>query len=204
LPHVIDKDRVIGVFGNDRTRLQTITIPWDKLTASMQQMTNKGAAYLIPGVPVSLDLVLTGLRGDEAETRRVLSEALTARLARDGIPVAAGSPTTLRLSLAETAGATLGIYERQSPFDFRGQDTGRRATEAKGAVSLELVTEGEPQPLWRGHLNAGSSRIFREEITNETIRKSMLEQLTRQLNGIDMPYYIPKDKKTVALPAVVE
>ena len=49
-----------------------------------------------------------------------------------------------------------------------------------------------------------SARSFREEITDATVRKSMLEHLAKQLSGLDMPYFIPKAKETVALPAVVE
>lgn len=204
LPHVLDKNRVIGVFGEERERLQTITVPWEKIHASLKLMNQKGAAYLSPGEAVTLQLDLTALRGDEAETRKILTDALTRRLARDGIGVAAGRPTILRLRLSEQAGETLPVYERQSPFDRRGADTGRRATEAKGAAVLELWAQGEPRPLWRGNLTASSSRSFREEITDETMRKSMLEHLSGQLSGMDMPYFIPKAKDVVALPAVVE
>lgn len=204
LPHLLDKDHIIGVFGDDRSRLRTVTVPWDKLNASLKQLTAKAPAYLTPGEAVSLDFELTGLRGDEADTRKVLADALTRRLTRDGIPVGDGKTTVLKFRLTEEAGDTLPIYERQSPFDFKGKDTGRKATEAKGAAVLEIVVKGEATPLWRGHLTAASARSFKEEITDATVRKSMLEHLTRQLNGMDMPYFIPKSKDTVALPAVVE
>jgi hypothetical protein len=49
-----------------------------------------------------------------------------------------------------------------------------------------------------------SARSFKEEITDATVRKSMREHLAKQLSGTDMPYFIPKSKDTVALPAVVE
>lgn len=204
LPHLLDKDRVIGVFGDDDSRLQTFTIPREKLSAALKQMAAKAPSYLAPGEAVSLELELAGLRGDEVETRRVLVEALTRRLARDGIPTADNRSTVLRLKLAEEAGDRLPIFERQSPFDFKGKDTGKMATEAKGAAVLELGVKGEDKPLWRGHLRAMSGRSFKEEITDATVRKSMLENLSRQLSGMDMPYFIPKSKDTVALPAVVE
>ncbi|MDB5309348.1 MAG: hypothetical protein JWO38_3550 [Gemmataceae bacterium] len=204
LPHIVDKNRVIGIFGQDTNRLQTITLPWEKLDAALKAMAGGSEAYIAPGAGISLDLVLTGLRGDETETRRTLSEALTSRLARDRVTVAQGQPTILRLKLAEEAGESLPIFQRQSPFDFRGQDTGRKATEAKGSAVLELIAAGEPQPLWRGNLSASSSRSFQDEINDATVRKSMLEHLTRQLNGTDLPYFIPKSKDILALPAVVE
>lgn len=204
LPHILDKDHVIGVFGDDRTRLQTITIPGEKLNAALKQMAAKTPSFLTPGEAVSLELELTGLRGDEAETRRVLTEALTRRLMRDGIPVAANKSTVLRLKLSEEAGDKLPIFARQSPFDIKGANTGKTATEAKGAAVLELVAKGDAKPLWRGHLSAMSARSFTEEINDDTVRKSMIEHLTKQLSGMDMPYFIPKSTDILALPAVVE
>ncbi len=204
MPHLLDKDQVIGAFGAEREKLRTFTVPWDKLNASLKQMADKAPAFLAPGDAVSLDFQLAGLRGDEADTKKVLGEALTARLARDGITVAAGKPTVLRLKFTEEVGETLPIFERQSVFDFRGKDTGRTATEAKGAAVLEIVAKGEEKPLWRGHLKAMSARSFKEEITDAAVRKSMLEHLATQLSGLDMPYFIPKAKDVVALPAVVE
>jgi hypothetical protein len=204
LPHLLDDDRVIGVFGDHADRLQTFTIPREKLSAALKQLAAKAPSYLAPGEAVSLELELAGLRGDEAETRKVLTDALTRRLARDGIPIGANKTTVLRLKLSEEAGDTLPIFERQSAFDFKGRETGKKATEAKGAAVLELVVKGEDKPLWRGRLTAMSARSFTEEITDAAVRKSMLEHLSRQLSGMDMPYFIPKSKDILALPAVVE
>lgn len=204
MPHLLDKDRLIGTFGGDTSRLQVLAVPADKLSAAVKAMSGKDQSYLAPGKPVGLELQLTGLRGDDADTRKVLTDALTHRLSRDGIPVGDTKGTVLRLKLSEEAGDTLPIFERQSPFDFRGKYTGRAATEAKGAAVLELVARGETKPLWRGHLSAMSARSFKEEITDAAVRKSMLEHLTRQLGGMDMPYFIPKSKDVLALPAIVE
>ena len=81
---------------------------------------------------------------------------------------------------------------------------GKTATESKGAATLELIAADEKTPLWRASLTASSARSFTEEINDASIRKSMLEHLTRQLNGMDIPYFIPKSRDVVALPAVVE
>ncbi|HEX4611951.1 MAG TPA: hypothetical protein VH092_27390, partial [Urbifossiella sp.] len=143
-PHLLDQNRLIGVFGpfGARDDLRAVTIPWDRVRASVQAMEAKADAYLAPDRPVALDIQLAGLRGDEAETRALLGKALTARLNRDGLSVAANAATTLRLRLTEKAGDVLPIVERQSPFDFKGRDTGRTATEAKGAAVLELWAGG--------------------------------------------------------------
>src|SRR5207248_3962927 len=121
--------------------VRAVTIPWDKLTASLKQMAEKTSAYIAPYQSVSLDVSVTG--GDVAGTQRLLTEVLTQRLARNGVSVANGQPTVLRFRISEEAGATLPIYERQSPFDLRGRDTGKTATESKGAATLELIAADE-------------------------------------------------------------
>jgi hypothetical protein len=204
LPHLADQNRLLGRLGGDENVLQAAPIPWPKLKAALKAMDAKADAYLAPGRPVALDLQLEGLRGDANETRTILTQALGKRLARDGIPVAAQAPTVMRLRMSEQAGDQLPIYQRQSPFDFKGSDTGKKATEAKGAAVLELWAQGEAAPLWRGNLTASSSRSFSEEITDATVRKSMLEHLARQLDGLEVPYFLPKDKGTLALPAVID
>ena len=204
LPHLADDKRLIGKLGGDENVLQAAPIPWAKLRAALAAVDAKADAYLAPGRPVALDLQLEGLRGDAAETRTLLEQALAKRLARDGIPVAAQAPTVLRLRLSEQAGDALPIYQRQSPFDFKGSDTGKKATEAKGAAVLELWAQGETAPLWRGSLNATSSRSFSEEINDATVRKSMLEGMGARFDGVDLPYFLPKDKGTIALPVVID
>ncbi|HEX4611950.1 MAG TPA: WD40 repeat domain-containing protein [Urbifossiella sp.] len=204
LPHLADQNRLIGRLGGEENALQAAPIPWGKLQAALKAAEDKADAYLAPGQPVALDLQLNGLRGDANETRTLLGQALTKRLARDGIPVAAQAPTVVRMKLSEQAGDALPIRERQSPFDFQGRDTGRKATEAKGSVVLELWAQGESAPLWRGSLTAGSSRSFSEEINDATVRKSMLENLGRQLDSLEVPYFMPRDKDTLALPAVID
>lgn len=203
-PHLLDQNRLVGKFGGGDDRLQVVDIPWVKLKAALKAMDAKADAYLAPGRPAALEMQLAGLRGDEVETRTLLSTALAKRLQRDGIVPAAQAPTVFKLRLSEQAGDTLPIRERQSPFDRQGRDTGRTATEAKGSAVLELWATGEKAPLWRGNLTASSSRSFSEEINDATVRKSMLDHLGRQLDGLEIPYFLPKSKDTLALPAVID
>lgn len=205
LPHFLDKDRIICNYGDSGEELQTITIPWDKIYSSVKQLNDRATAYLTPGMSVRLAFDLKGLRGDEAQTRQMLAAAITQRLARDGITVAAEAPTVFWMRLTEEAGETLPIYQRQSPFDRRGADTGKKATEAKGAAILEIWSQGEKEPLWRGRLKAESGRgSFIDEINDASLRKDMLQVLSQQLGSMDLPYFLPKSKDVVALPAVIE
>jgi hypothetical protein len=98
----------------------------------------------------------------------------------------------------------LAIYARQSRFDFRGTDTGRKATEAKGEASVELFGSGSTSPLWREMLHSSNARSFDKEITDATVRQSMLDQLSQQLNRLNLPYFMPESEKFVPLPVVVD
>ena len=131
-------------------------------------------------------------------------DALGQRLQRDGIKIANGQKTTFHLRSSEQAGDTLPIYSCQSPFDFRGNDTGRTATERKGSLVVELTAAGEESPLWREALDASSARSFREDINDASIRTTMLESLTHQIGELYLPYFIAKDEKLLALPAVFQ
>jgi hypothetical protein len=204
MPQLMDRDRVAGTFGEDPETLRSVVVPWDKLQDAVKKLNEKTPAFIAPYQSVSLDVSVGGARGDSDETQQFLTLALTQRLARDGVKVATGQSTTLRFRVSEAAGETLAIYERQSAFDRRGRDTGRTATESNGAAVLELVSAEEKSPLWRASITASSARSFTEEINDATLRKSMLEHLVRQLHGMDMPYFIPKSKDIVALPAVIE
>ena len=93
---------------------------------------------------------------------------------------------------------------RDASFDFRGRDTGRKVAEAEGSLVVELIVEGEEQPLWRDTIQATSSRSFREEINDASVRKSMLENVTHRIAELNFPYFIPKSPELLALPAVVE
>lgn len=202
-----DENRLAGVFASDRNedRLRFVPVPWDKLRRSLKAMTDREPAHIAPGLAVSVDVQLAGRNGaGGGDAGKLITEALTKRLARDGVPVAAGRPTVLKVRLAEAAGETLPIFERRTRFDFRGSDTGRTATEARGEAVVELFVGGEPRPVWRVGLSAASGRSFEQEITDATIRASMLDHLTAQLGKLDLPYFIPKAAEVTALPAVVE
>lgn len=198
----LDRDHLVGAFPHDPKTLQVLEIPWDRIHASLQLLQDNAPALLSPFQPVSIELELKGLRGDAAAVESVLTAALSERLQADGLAIAPGRPAVFRLRFSERAGDTLPIYERQSPFDLRGRDTGRTATEAEGSLVVEFAADGKV--LWRDTLKASSSGSFREEINDGTIRASMLENLTRQMNRLSIPYFIPAAPDQLALPVMIE
>lgn len=198
----LDRSRILGRFG-DTANLTVFEIPWEPIKKSHEAMNSGGPAYLAPKQPLSVRIEIANARGNVQETQRLLLEAITTRLERIGIPVKAGSETTLVLRLVEREGDRLPIFERQSRFDFRGVNTGKTAAEAKGDVLIELIAAGQAQPVWRDTLQGFSSNSFNENITDETVRKSMLENLSRALVNLPMPYYLPKQNDLLALPALI-
>ena len=203
-PRLVDDRRLAGMFGDDSTRVRFVTVPWQKLRRAAQAMAANEPAHIAPGVPVSVDVRLAGTRGGVDETYRLVAGALVKRLARDGVPVADGQGTVVRLRFTEAAGEALAIYERQTRFDFRGRDTGRTATDAKGDAVVELFVPGSDEPVWRAAVKAFSAGSYDGAITDATVRASMLSNLASQLGDLDLPYFIPKAADLAALPAVVE
>jgi hypothetical protein len=199
---VIDKERLVGRFGEDATKIEQFTIPWEEIRKSVKAMDAKEAAIIASYQPVSVEVVVEKARGDAAELQRVVLEGITKRLERDGVAVKEGQATKVRVTISESAGEQLPIFERTSRFDFRGHDTGRKATEAKSEASIEVIAGGEA--IWRDRLQSSNATSFDKEITDATVRQSMLERLSSQLNRLNLPYFIPKSEELLALPVTVQ
>ncbi len=179
--------------------LQVISIPWEDLSKSLKKVATAAPARLSPSQPISLKI-----EANTDDVRVMLTELLTQRLTQNGLQVQTGVGTVFRMAISERAGESLPIYESQSPADRRGRNTGRTATEVEGAAVLEWHLPGEVQPVWRGHLTAQSGRTFSEEIHDGTMRQSMLQGLILQLQGLEIPYYIPESSEELTLPAIIE
>ena len=202
--HVLDDAHLIGTFPHNPSELEVLEIPWTRIRDSLASLENNDAALLSPASPVRLEIQLGNLRGQALDTELAIRSAFASRLGRDGISIDKDGEAVFRLKFAETAGDTLPIYERQSVFDFRGRNTGRTATEAKGTLVAELVVPGRDGPIWRDTLNVESSRSFQEDINDATIRKSMLERLAFEVYELNFPYFIPASDELIALPIVLQ
>lgn len=201
---VHDDDHLIGTFPSNLEQVDLLEIPWEKIRASQAAMKSKEAAILTPSAPVSLLIQLGDLRGDQAEVKTLIETAFTERLQRDGFTLAAGGKSYFRIKFAEAAGDTLPIFERQRFQWGPGRDTGRTATESKGDLVVELFVFGRTDPIWRDTMKVTSSSSFNEEITDATIRKSMLDRAAMEIRRLNFPYFIPESEEMVALPIVVQ
>jgi hypothetical protein len=201
--HVLDQDRLLGRMPDSLSQIKVYQVPWRQIGESLKLMNEKGAALLSPAEPVGINIALGELRGSREETASALRQALAIRLARDGLRLGDEGRAFFRLKFSEKAGDSLPIYERQSPFDRRGADTGRRATEAKGSLVIELIVPGQAEPIWRDTVSAISATSFSGEITDDTVRTSMIGNMARTLQQVSIPYFIPKDERMLALPLVI-
>ncbi|CAN0454024.1 unnamed protein product, partial [Hapterophycus canaliculatus] len=197
----LDRDRLVGSFPHDPEMVQVVTIPWSLITASLKLIQEGAPAILSESEPVTIRCDLVGIRGDASVTEQLLKEKLATRLQAEGIRVEPGGASEFHMRFSEKAGDMLPVYERQSRFNFRGKDTGRKVAEAEGSLVIELIVDGDT--LWRDSLSASSSRSFREDVNDASVRKSMLTNIARGMEQLNIPYFIPKAEDQIALPVVL-
>ena len=201
---VLDDDHLIGTFPDDPDSVTVTEIPWDDIRASLAKMQAKAPARFGPGNKVSLTFELSGLRGGQSDTVKILADAMKRRLEREEVEVEKGRETVVRLKLSESAGETLPVREGSSARGPGSGMTGRTVTEAKGSLTIELVVSAAGEPVWSHTLSAVSSRSIRGDVTNASVRVTMLQSLARQFDGLAFPYFIPRSDDALALPVVVE
>jgi hypothetical protein len=196
----LDASHVLA--SGDGVQLRVWEIPWAAIRKSLAAMSDKTPSLVRPGQSVTLAVNVTGAIGDPQQAKTMIVEALTKRLARDKIKVADGQAAVLSVRLAEKQGEALKIVEKQNPFDIHGHDTGRTAREASGDLVVELLSSAGGEPFWSQTLRAESGRSFNEDINDQTMRKSMLEQLTRRMSGLELPYFVPATTEVDPLPVI--
>ena len=109
------------------------------------------------------------------------------------------------MRFAEKAGDTLPIYGRERLSDPTFHNTGRSATEAKGALVIELMRPGSQRPVWRRVVEVRSSRGYLfQEVNDTTMRNNMLSSVATRISMLEFPYFIPLDQQHLPLPVSVE
>jgi WD40 repeat protein len=200
---LISQDEIVGVFGDASDEIHVLAIPWRRIKASVAELTGSAPALVRPRQAVSLKIDVKDCRGDEAETRATLAKLLKARLAKDSIRVGEGQSVVLHLTLTESAGEKLQIREMGSGIGARDRDTGRFATEAKGAVDLELRAEGRAKAIWTGKFNVISSHSLEGDVNDGALQKNMIQNIGERLDQLLPPYYVPVSGENVNLPALL-
>ena len=166
---VHDQNTLIGRIGSSPNQLSRVNIPWSQIRNSQAAIEAKEPAYIAPYQSVDIRIDINRSLGAAKVAEDALMAAIRQRLARDGITVKRGAENYFRLRLSENPGDTLPITESQSPFDFRGRDTGRTAIEAKGSLIVEFYRQGNGEPLWE---EKSSTHLLRAcLLTNRSIKR---------------------------------
>ena len=202
--HLVDMNTLLATAGERTETLTARPIPWKEIRASLAKLEEGADAYISPQHPVTVAVDMQNVRSGPEQVQQLIYDSLVKRLARDKIQVKADQPTMLVLRYAEKAGDLVAVYSRQSAWDFRGTDTGRRVTESEGTIVAELLADGGKLLLWRDSLKAWNSRSFTTDVSDETVRQSMLENLAQRLDELSLPYFMPKSEVEIALPVVLD
>jgi hypothetical protein len=125
---------------------------------------------------------------------------MTQAITRAGLEVADGQPTEFHLRFEEAAGETLEVVEKSNPFDRQGTDTGRKATEAKAKLSIDLKVADSPDPIWSQQLAGSSPRSMNGPVDDNSLREGMLQFLAGRVAGQEIPAFIPKAADVKPLP----
>ncbi len=141
-------------------------------------------------------------RGDAAQTRADLLKAVSDGLAAWGLVVADGQPATFHVTFEEAAGETLPVYDRQSPFDLTGTDTGRKATASKCKATVELRTAASDAAVWSQQLGGNSPRSMAGPVDDASLRAAMLQTLCSGLRQLTFPTFVPAGPGLQPLPIV--
>ncbi len=198
--HFVDNDHVGAIIGNE---YRVLKIPQERINASLKAMASNAPAILRPGGEIKLE-VKNDAGSDVPDARTVIAERLQAVLGVYDIKITDTATTVLTVKITETRGDPLKIVEKSSPWDRQGTDTGRtmRVYSAKGTA--ELRAPGRAEPVWSYDVQATSSTSYTGEITDATVRESMLKGLASQVVDVGWPGYIPADENLSWLPVVGE
>ena len=184
-----------------------IDYPTEKITKGLAAYRDEAPARVRPGGSVELKMNVGAVRfGTPDETKKMLTELITERLAGDGIDVKDQSDTVVQVTYNEAAGAELDIVKGNGPGLLRGTPTGQKVQTTKGAVQIVWKSRDGKDTLWTGEVALDPKFMtFRTgEVNAEAARKGMLDMIKYQLAGLPIPYFIPVDKSVSLLPVSSE
>lgn len=200
--HFLDRQRLLVVRGRVASdlELKVLRIPWQAIQESKQLLDTRQPAMLSPGTPVEVQVEIRNARGETAAALAAMREAFVKRLAAAGISISNEPAAVIfKLTLSEAAG------QRQRVVDFHSaekRDLGIVLTQALGTLSIELLPAGATTPIWRETLNARSGNLIDDDVSDQALRRLMLTGVYGQIEGLEMPYFIPSDKNHAELPLV--
>ncbi len=179
---VLDRYYMLGRFGQAAEAVTVVGIPWKEINHSIDAMATAENPIIGPGVQVSITVYMQGKTGDSIEkARAAIGDALTARLAEDQLTYAANQDVQFRF--------------RAMPASIEHK---------YGILQLELVIKGSDTPLWEHAFAEADSRSFLRGLDAGTISETAVERLKREINLLQVPYFIPRTTDFMPLPLVIQ
>lgn len=196
---VYDNDHVIGSMASAPTQLSIVPVPWTQMTEGLQNLQNADDAILRKNSEVSVQIDLNPLLDNASEGVQNLQKALRATVVRESLKVEPDQKTIFRLRIATTAKDKAPVHLRQTPPALRGKVATKFQAPDEDCVVLELMVPDESQPVWRTNLGTVTATKLAPKSS-----AGKAEQLAASIDEVLIPYYMPKNPKSLALPVVLE
>ena len=200
LYYPVDRDHLVGIFPREPNVLQMLPIPWKEIEASQALLEQGAPAFLIPGQPVRIQVSASGLQGLGPAPDQLLRDALTRRLAQEGIPAASEAAATFWIRTVKNPEDARPDYERQTIARLRGGGTTASPTDFRNALVVELESSGNI--LWRDTIRPVTLQNVSSAMKSADTPERRLETMARAFDELNLPYFIPESPQHPALPLV--
>lgn len=178
----LDEYYMIGRFGQAADSISVIGIPWEEIERSIGAMSSADNPIIGPGVQVSIMVYMRGQTGESIETARAaIGDALVARLAEDQMTFAP---------------------DQEAYFRFNAEPAS--ADHQFGLLKLELLVKGSDTPIWTHEFAEADSKRFLQGLDTGSISETAILQLKREINLLQIPYFIPRTADFMPLPMVIQ
>ncbi|WP_160168109.1 SHD1 domain-containing protein [Rhodopirellula sallentina] len=173
-------NHIVGTWAIHGNRLDTVEIPWDGISQSIDTAKTGGSALLSPAHPCGVRVDIGDLRDGE---RVDIESALKRKLAHGGVQIDNSASSYYQIRVTNPDEVLTGL-DRQFLPDMRGLTVNQRLPKGATTFVLEFVAEGEV--IWREVLGINHGRDSR--------------RLASSIHRCSMPYFIPVSDTLPMLP----
>ncbi|MBC8353527.1 MAG: hypothetical protein H8E66_16130 [Planctomycetes bacterium] len=182
--------------------LIAITIPWERIKSAIAA-NGRGDGLLTRNGTTGLSVNIENVRfADPDQVKRQLSDAFSARLSRDGIRTVPNAPVEFRLTYREVKGADI-QYVQSKTFvpTLRPKGPTTNSSETKAALQVDLFSDNKI--IWQTLITQGASYVVRGGVTPQSVRDAAFHDLLKSIETAQLPYYVPRDSRSLPLPLVI-
>lgn len=195
-----DRNYLIGGFPHDEHHISALPIPWNAINKSLQAFESGAPAYVGRKSPIGIQVEVQGVQRNPDETKRLLIASLTRRMTQIGIPVANDARATFRLRLVATREDELTLRQPGRQKAFGPPAETRTVRPVLGTLHAALYVPGKSQPFWEDRAKALSSLEYHLLTDDDTLERTMLNQVAGIVENLHFPYFVPESSDLVVLP----